>query len=585
MNRIVVVIFSSFVLSNLLTGCGGSDKSDDKTNDEPILYSIGGVIQGVNGDVGLTLSADGQSHSNEIFSGDGLVDVSVTLGELESGIIYSVEVSSQPAGQFCSVASGNGTLSANILDIVVSCEDTNVEPELFSISGVIQGINGEIELALSAGGQSHNEEVFSGDGSVDVSVTLGELELGVIYSVEISTQPIGQVCTVASGSGTVSTNVVDIVVACEELAAEKTGYFIDSPVAGLPYFTDTIEGVTDDEGAFNYLPEESVTFVIGTMQLQVAQITDTGILSPLNVFDAENTDDRRVVNFARLLQTIDIAGTVEDGISVDTALLNEHGFVIDFDVPTETFGNDQNILAFVNVVNPLRNPTQLVTAEVAKAHLDNQLALIDSCSSQRTYSLTSVETIIPVNIGEAAQNQSLGGATLSVSKTGVCSLSAPEGWSSSCSISGSLINAGVLSGTIANGSVTLVSVPTLSKSPDEENDEYVSVYFNGNSNSTCSTEEVNAGSYNYSGTEGVSSNDGSGEETYSVTGTIIVGEDSCQVSSSEGDFSCQVSGNQITGLGEASGIRGTITNERVTMYFNSQGEDELVVGYFNGIRN
>ena len=50
-------------------------------------------------------------------------------------------------------------------------------------------------------------------------------------------------------------------------AVENTGTFIDSPVSGINYQTETQTGTTGEAGDFLYLDGESITFSIGEFSL------------------------------------------------------------------------------------------------------------------------------------------------------------------------------------------------------------------------------------------------------------------------------------------------------------------------------
>ncbi|GAA0814244.1 hypothetical protein GCM10009111_10860 [Colwellia asteriadis] len=459
----------------------------------------------------------------------------------------------------------------------------------FPISGTIQGLDGEIHLMLHKNDQSWNSGVYSGNGVANVSFTIGEFEQGVNYKVTVEIQPENQNCIVENSSGKVSKAVSNILIKCSDLATQQTGYFIDSPVEGLSYYSNTFEGVTNFDGSFEYMSDESVTFVLGGTEFNVEQLPAGAIVSPLSLFNTNSTADQRVINLARLLQTLDVDGNADNGITLDTELINQEASIINFDVTSQEFGNDASILAFVQAANPSQNITALIGAEQAKAHLDAQLALVNSCALDRTFELASHESIISTEAGVRPKNIGLSGSTLTISKTGACELSAPEGWSGSCNISGANITVAVggdaLSGTLSNNSVTLVAMPTLSDA-GQGGKEYVSVYFNGTSSVNCPAAEVVSGSYSYAGKEAAAALDGSGFDVYDVNGTLTLSDDSCEFSSTEGSGACQVNGNEVFGLGDASGLRGTITNNQLTMYFNSPGNDgELVVGYFSGSRN
>ncbi|MGI9609387.1 MAG: choice-of-anchor O protein [Acidimicrobiia bacterium] len=91
------------------------------------------------------------------------------------------------------------------------------------------------------------------------------------------------------------------------LAHPRRGHFIDSPVVGLGYRGPTQEGVTADSnhesgGGFLFFPGEVIEFSVGTVVLGSADAAKR--VSPLDLFDAE-IDDPRVINVARLLQSLD----------------------------------------------------------------------------------------------------------------------------------------------------------------------------------------------------------------------------------------------------------------------------------------
>ncbi|MCC5809088.1 MAG: carboxylesterase/lipase family protein [Ectothiorhodospiraceae bacterium] len=121
-----------------------------------------------------------------------------------------------------------------------------------------------------------------------------------------------------------------------------TGTFVDSAVSGLDYEgTETQAGTTDDEGRFNYLEGETITFSIGDLELGAA--TGAEILTPLSITDGANAaGDQRVNNKLILLQTLDADGDLNNGIQITEAIRAEvsaNAGTIDFDQPTADFRN------------------------------------------------------------------------------------------------------------------------------------------------------------------------------------------------------------------------------------------------------
>jgi len=111
-----------------------------------------------------------------------------------------------------------------------------------------------------------------------------------------------------------------------------TGRFVDSAVSGLQYTTATQSGLTGSDGSFDYLPGETVTFSIGDIELPA--VPGAPLLTPLDVFSTNDVADVRVVNLARLLQTLDVDALPDNGITIsDSALASATGLSADFASP------------------------------------------------------------------------------------------------------------------------------------------------------------------------------------------------------------------------------------------------------------
>jgi hypothetical protein len=117
----------------------------------------------------------------------------------------------------------------------------------------------------------------------------------------------------------------------------KVGRFLDSPVAGVSYSTETLSGKTNANGEFEYREGETVTLKIGELQLgnpvkAQSRITPFDLVffpPPDSVFDfffeigQMNTGDPDLatpfevaVNMLILLQTLDYNGDPDDGVEV-----------------------------------------------------------------------------------------------------------------------------------------------------------------------------------------------------------------------------------------------------------------------------
>jgi hypothetical protein len=86
------------------------------------------------------------------------------------------------------------------------------------------------------------------------------------------------------------------------------GHFIDSPVVGLGYHGPTQKGVTasgqsDGGGGFLFFPGEIIEFSVGDIVL--GEGTAAKKVSPLDLFHGADINDPRVIDVARILQTLD----------------------------------------------------------------------------------------------------------------------------------------------------------------------------------------------------------------------------------------------------------------------------------------
>ncbi len=96
------------------------------------------------------------------------------------------------------------------------------------------------------------------------------------------------------------------------------GVFVDSPVAGLGYLVDGKAQRTDDDGRFRYQSGQTLTFSLGGLELGSA--TGAEVLTPVDLVDGGDLADDRVINLARLLQSLDGDGNLGNGIQISEAM-------------------------------------------------------------------------------------------------------------------------------------------------------------------------------------------------------------------------------------------------------------------------
>ena len=163
--------------------------------------TVGGTVSGLAGGANVVITDNG---------GDALTltgNAPFTFATpLTIGATYQVAVTTQPAGQVCTVTAGSGTVgSNNVTSIAVQCVSNT-----HFIGGTVSG--------LAAGATA----VITDNGGDALTLTANApfafatpLASGSTYQVAIKTLPAGQACSVSGGSGTVgSTNVTNVVVQC-----------------------------------------------------------------------------------------------------------------------------------------------------------------------------------------------------------------------------------------------------------------------------------------------------------------------------------------------------------------------------------
>jgi hypothetical protein len=113
-------------------------------------------------------------------------------------------VLTQPSGQNCTVSNGAGTSTTNVTSVAVTCAGIG-----FTVGGAVSGLTGAGLVLQNNGG---NNLPIAGDGPFTFSTVLAN---AATYSVTVASQPAGQGCSVANGSGIISgANVTNVAVTC-----------------------------------------------------------------------------------------------------------------------------------------------------------------------------------------------------------------------------------------------------------------------------------------------------------------------------------------------------------------------------------
>ena len=220
----------------------GTPKADNwqgsgNTTDTP-TFTVGGTVSGLSGTLVLNNGADNLTRTaNGPFT---------FATRLQYGASYAVTVKTNPTGQTCTVANGTGTIgTANVTNVSVTCTTLT-----FSVGGTVSGLTGSV--------------VLQDNGADDLTVAANgpftfatQRPFGGGYAVTVKTNPTGQTCTVANGTGTIGTaNVTNVTVTCTTLT-----FSVGGTVSGL-----TGSVVLQDNGADDLTVAANGPFTFATQR-------------------------------------------------------------------------------------------------------------------------------------------------------------------------------------------------------------------------------------------------------------------------------------------------------------------------------
>lgn len=176
-------------------------------------------------------------------------------------------------------------------------------------------------------------------------------------------------CGSGGGSDSASTNVVSETENINEnitAPATYTGVFVDAPVQGLRYQTNSQSGVTNSQGEFIYQLGESITFSIGNINFPETAANNQ--VTPLDIFNTSDVNNVGVSNMLRLLQTLDVDGIPENGIELQENI-HELASSLTIDFTSDDFDtNVAELLVNNNAIN-----ISLISVESAIQHFTSQL--------------------------------------------------------------------------------------------------------------------------------------------------------------------------------------------------------------------
>jgi len=190
----------------LVAACSGvPGGSNSGTGTGTGTLTIGGTVTGLAG-TGLVLADNGTDTLPVATNSSFTFKTAVATNGA-----YAVTVKTQPSNpaQTCTVTGGNGSATANVTSVAVSCTTNAVTA---TIGGTVSGLVANSSVILQDNGGDSLTVTANGAFTFKTAVT-GPTDA---YAVTVLTQPStpNQICTVASGSGTATANVTNVAVTC-----------------------------------------------------------------------------------------------------------------------------------------------------------------------------------------------------------------------------------------------------------------------------------------------------------------------------------------------------------------------------------
>ena len=203
--RLAVLLTSTLVLASCVSG----DAEDQA------MHFVSGTIAGLAG----TIVLQNRGTDDLTLRQNGPFTFPTSL---KTGSTYAVSVATQPAGQVCNVVHGSGTVTGEVVDVVVACFDNSSH----ALGGVVSGLVGTVVLR-------NGTENLSIDAN-GAFAFVNRVNEGDAYSVSIATQPVNQVCSVTNGTGTMpAADVTNVTVTCVTNPPPVVTYSIGGTVSGL----------------------------------------------------------------------------------------------------------------------------------------------------------------------------------------------------------------------------------------------------------------------------------------------------------------------------------------------------------------
>ena len=132
----------------------------------------------------------------------------------------------------------------------------------------------------------------------------------------------------------------------------KEAQLVDSAIQGVDYTTNSLSGITDESGTFQYnSTDTTITFKVGSLTLadfNLSKLNSDNKLLPADIFDVNrtNTTDANLLKFIRVVQSLDNDNNPDNGILIDD---NTKGFLsTDINIKDANISQLQTIMISAN---------------------------------------------------------------------------------------------------------------------------------------------------------------------------------------------------------------------------------------------
>jgi len=151
------------------------------------------------------------------------------------------------------------------------------------------------------------------------------------------------------------------------------GVFVDSAIENIKYRTKTLNGYTNAQGQFKFLPGESVIFSIGSIDLP--EVAASEIITPLDLAKKSSNQANALDNLLVLLQSLDNDQDPSNGIKLteESKSLSTTGLDLNA-IPSNFSSNNSPLIALITAAKVSKNgvaTSSPVSLQSAKDHFAN----------------------------------------------------------------------------------------------------------------------------------------------------------------------------------------------------------------------